>query len=612
MIVTLYNKIFRHKFFNKVFLIYALITICAIIVIAYMVSLNIDNSLKNREAKNNSKILTSINYSFDQKIAASRSIITNIYTNSSINSEIVYLAKNGYNKHLEYKYNKLLSSTDNKYNGFESYFDSCLYREKDILGICIYSSTQPNTFVYSNEGLTIDNKDPIITNYIDNYPVNEQGILIIPAHTVNYLNNSDSIAFTVVYQVKDTFSSDIAGYVTIDYSLDRINQEFRKYSNEYKGTVLIFTQQGKTIYDSSNIYYNKVYPFYITLTRQNDPYFYENNIVDTIISSDSGTLSAAILPKILLEEVKNSSTRTIHLISISCIALTFLLTFIIMKTFLKRINLLMHGIKCINSGDLSSRIVVKNKQDEISEIAESFNNMCDNLNTYIEKVYLLDIKQKQAQLNALQAQINPHFLYNTLESIRMRAIVNGSKDVGEMIYLLSSIFRNSVKEKFIISISEEIKYCKMYIELFNMRFMNNIKLTFDIKEDTLNYGIIKHSIQPLIENYIIHGINMERGNNSLTIRVFKYEGEIYVYIIDNGSGIPRKKVNQIKEYLMNSNDKSISGLGLKNVNERIILLFGNSYGIDIYSEYEKGTVVLLKLPAKTREELESNVQNVNS
>lgn len=353
-----------------------------------MISLNIDISLKNRETKNNSNILTSINAIFNQKITASRSIAANIYTNSSINSEIVYLAKNGYNKHLEYKYDKLLSSVENKYNGFESYFDSCLYSDKHILGICIYSSTQPNTFVYSNKGLTIHNKDPIITAYTDNYPANEQGIVIIPAHTVNYLNNGDS-AFTVVYQVKDTFSSDIAGYVTIDYSLESIDQEFSIYSNEYKGTVLIFTQQGKTIFDSSNIYYNKVYPLYITLARQNDPYFYENNIVDTIISSDSGTLSAAILPKKLLEEVKNSSIRTIHLISIACIALTILLTFIIMNTFSKRINLLMYGIKCINSGDLSSRIVVKNKQDEISEIAGSFNNMCDNLNTYIEKVYLL-------------------------------------------------------------------------------------------------------------------------------------------------------------------------------------------------------------------------------
>ncbi|WP_026073936.1 sensor histidine kinase [Acetivibrio cellulolyticus] len=123
---------------------------------------------------------------------------------------------------------------------------------------------------------------------------------------------------------------------------------------------------------------------------------------------------------------------------------------------------------------------------------------------------------------------------------------------------------------------------------------------------------MKHSIQPLIENYIVHGIDTDRPDNLLTIRAFKHEGDIYIYVIDNGSGIPEEKLNHIKQKLKNPDVESSSGLGLTNVNERIMLLFGSSYGMDIYSEYEKGTVVMLKLPAKTREELESNVQNVNS
>ncbi|OPZ84310.1 MAG: putative sensor-like histidine kinase [Firmicutes bacterium ADurb.Bin419] len=269
----------------------------------------------------------------------------------------------------------------------------------------------------------------------------------------------------------------------------------------------------------------------------------------------------------------------------------------------------MSGIKNINSGNLSGRIAVKNKYDEISEIANSFNNMCDNLNEYIEKVYISDIRQKQAQLKALQAQINPHFLYNTLESIRMRALVNGSKDVAEMIYLLSSLFRNSVKERPIVNICEEIKYCKMYLELFNMRFMDNINVTFDVKEDVLNFGIMKHSIQPIIENYIIHGIDTQRSDNLLTIRIFKHDSDIYTYVIDNGNGIEEEKLKKIMQSLESPNLTNNSGLGLSNVNERIRLLFGNRYGIDIFSEYGKGTVVLLRIAAKAREELEDHVQS---
>ncbi len=606
-----YNKLFAHKFFNKIFIIYSLVTIFAIIVIAYVTSLNMNISLENRETKNNSKILADINSYFDQKITFSRNIAEYIYTSSLLQSEIVYLMNNGYNKHLQYKYDKLLSSPENKFNGFESYFSSCLYMDSDLIGICIYSATQSDAFVYSYTGRTIYNKDSYITKYINGYPKNHQGMMIIPAHPVHYLNNDESTsAFTIVYQIKDTFSSDISGFITIDYSLEGITREFNKYSNDYKGTVLIFTNQGETIFDSSGTYYNNICPYYNFLKYpQNSSEFYDKNIVSTLTSVNSDTLTASILPKQFIFNSETSAKRRILFISFTCIAVTLIFTFITMLTFSKRINSLMSGIKNINSGNLSGRIAVKNKYDEISEIANSFNNMCDNLNEYIEKVYISDIRQKQAQLKALQAQINPHFLYNTLESIRMRALVNGSKDVAEMIYLLSSLFRNSVKERPIVNICEEIKYCKMYLELFNMRFMDNINVTFDVKEDVLNFGIMKHSIQPIIENYIIHGIDTQRSDNLLTIRIFKHDADIYTYVIDNGNGIEEEKLKKIMQSLESPNLTNNSGLGLSNVNERIRLLFGNRYGIDIFSEYGKGTVVLLRIAAKAREELEDHVQS---
>jgi two-component system sensor histidine kinase YesM len=323
-------------------------------------------------------------------------------------------------------------------------------------------------------------------------------------------------------------------------------------------------------------------------------------------------LTAAVIPLKMLDHDKYMALRKISLIAFICIAATLCLTFITTNTFSKRIGALMSGIKEIDSGNFSSRITVKSKQDEISDIAKSFNNMCNHLNEYIEKVYIADLKQKNAQLKAFQAQINPHFLYNTLESIRMRALVNGSKDVAQMIYLLSSLFRNSVKQKAIISIGEEINYCKMYLELFNMRFTDNVKVTFDVREDTRNLGIIKHSIQPLIENYIIHGIDTQRNDNLLKISVFKHEEDVYIYVIDNGSGIAKERLDRITEDLRDPDLKSGLSLGLCNVNERIVLLFGSGYGIDIYSEQEKGTAVMLKIPARTREELEEDVQIAGS
>jgi len=297
---------------------------------------------------------------------------------------------------------------------------------------------------------------------------------------------------------------------------------------------------------------------------------------------------------------------------LAIIASTITLTYFIMRTFKRRVNSVVDSMKKVHRSNFSIRIPVKNEQDEISEIASGFNTMCEEINEYINKVYVSEIKQKNAQMKLLQAQINPHFLYNTLEVIRMRAVTRGVNEVGEMIYLLSALLRSSIKEKTIVSIREEIKYSKMYLELFKIRYNDRLAVDFNICEDVLELGILKLSLQPLIENYIVHGMNTGRKDNKLTIRIFRHKDIIFVYSIDNGSGIEKGKLESIKKSLEKWGDSGSLSLGLVNVNERIKILYGQQYGVDIYSEENRGTVVMLKLPAKTKEELDAYVQDIDS
>ncbi|HEX3028772.1 MAG TPA: ATP-binding protein, partial [Clostridia bacterium] len=176
----------------------------------------------------------------------------------------------------------------------------------------------------------------------------------------------------------------------------------------------------------------------------------------------------------------------------------------------------------------------------------------------------------------------------------------------------SSIFRNSIKGKPIVTVGNEIKYCKMYLDLFNMKTSNPVKVEFDIKEGTEEYGIMRDFIQPVIENYVIHGFDPDKDENVLTVRVFKDEYDLYIYVIDNGSGINCGKLKEIEKSLKGLPAENSQGLGLSNVNDRIKLLFGERYGVDILSQEGIGTVVILKLPLKTREELERYVQNIHS
>ncbi|HEX3028567.1 MAG TPA: histidine kinase [Clostridia bacterium] len=609
-----HKSLLRRKFFNKVFFTYTLITVCAVLVIAYMAYQNLNNSLLKKERERNEYVLGSIHEYFGRKTAFAKNIVQNIYINSALQSEILYLMTKGYNMHLGYKLDNLLLSPSYKFSGFENYFNISMSRDSDITGICIYSNSQPEAYVYSNTGRTIYPRDSHVMNYLKIYQDNTRSITVLPAHKVNYLDSKTGpLVFTVIFPFKDLFSSGIPGYITIDFSVEGLKSEFIKFRSDYKGNLLVMTDIGEIVFDSSETLYNSKYPNFESLNRGNiHSDLFKRNLINKISSDDSNTITAAILPQARLFKNRSANLITIFSISLACIIAVLLMTIITMLTFSKRIESLMTGIKNINSGNLKSRINVKNNGDEISEIALSFNSMCDSVNDYIDRVYLSEIKQKNAELKALQAQINPHFLYNTLECIRMRALVKGAEDVSDMIFLLSSIFRNSIKGKPIVTVGNEIKYCKMYLDLFNMKTSNPITVEFDIKEGTEECGIMRDLIQPIVENYVIHGFDPDKYENILTIRVFKDESDLYIYVIDNGSGINCAKLNEIERSLKGLPAENSQGLGLSNVNDRIRLLFGELYGVDILSQEGIGTVVMLKLPLKTREELERYVQSIHS
>jgi two-component system, sensor histidine kinase YesM len=268
-------------------------------------------------------------------------------------------------------------------------------------------------------------------------------------------------------------------------------------------------------------------------------------------------------------------------------------------------------MKRLRKGDLSYRIQENDDGDEISEIATSFNQTCDDLKEYISKAYISDIKQKNAIITALQSQINPHFLYNTLEAIRMKAVAEGNEEVGEMIWILSTLFRNSIKEDTIIRIRDEIKNSKLYLELFKIRYEGRLSVNMEVDENLLDYSIIKHIIQPVIENYIIHGFDARREDNLVTVRCYSEDYVISIEVNDNGKGIRSEDLQIVRKDLESFDMNQRSSIGLRNVNERIKLIYGNDFGMNITSKEGTGTSVTLRIPQKTKEELSEYVQSID-
>lgn len=272
----------------------------------------------------------------------------------------------------------------------------------------------------------------------------------------------------------------------------------------------------------------------------------------------------------------------------------------------RRVNSILGAMNQVTTGDLQVRLAIENNSDELDMIASKFNDMCEKLELYIQKSYLAEIERKNAQMQALQSQINPHFLYNTLEAIRMKAICNGDREVGKMLYSMVALFRSQIKEADIITLGQELDYCKQYLELFEYRYNGSFQSEVDCRPDLLSTPVIKFILQPIVENYFIHGIDRNRTDNKVCIRAEQNGEKLCLYVQDNGVGMSADEIRQKNEELKAnlSDEEGKKSIGIVNVNRRIKAVYGEEYGIFIQAVQPRGLLVIVTIKAKERKEHE--------
>lgn len=269
----------------------------------------------------------------------------------------------------------------------------------------------------------------------------------------------------------------------------------------------------------------------------------------------------------------------------------------------KRMDRLLEGINCVKQGDLTVRIDCDSQKDDIGLISEQFNQMCEQLQAYIKRTYEAQLRSKNAQLLALENQINPHFLYNTLEIIRMKALTNNDTVVQKMIYNLASMYRNLAKDDTFITIESEIEYSRNFIELFRMAYENTeIDYCIDAEPQLMDCLTIKFLLEPLIENFFIHGVNHAAEENTLLILVAEDENqkdEVLIRVESLGMPVSREKVDDINKILHQEEDfQSRKYIGIRNVNQRIKNVYGDQYGLTLERNEEDMMVSLVRIPKR--------------
>ncbi len=304
----------------------------------------------------------------------------------------------------------------------------------------------------------------------------------------------------------------------------------------------------------------------------------------------------AVVPFTEILSLSNRLGVIILLLLLASIAVTCSVAYLFARSMTKGLSILSRQMENVQNGLLDITITTK-KKDEIGTLINSFNYLVNRIKQHAKEQYESGKAIKSAELKALQAQINPHFLYNTLDLINWRALDNNAPQIAEISTALAKFYKISLnKGKDIISIGDEIIHVTVYVKIQNFRFEGIINLITEIPDEIKTYSILKTILQPIVENSIMHGIMLTRDGRSKEIRIsaVREEEDIIIYVKDNGIGMTPEQLAVILEQKSNT---GMSGYGVWNIHSRLQLCYGPNYGLHYESTQGEGTTAAVRIPA---------------
>jgi two-component system sensor histidine kinase YesM len=377
------------------------------------------------------------------------------------------------------------------------------------------------------------------------------------------------------------------------------------------GSIFIIDQQGNIISgsDSFGDYRPLLSYFSDGALRNKDSsseiiHFKQNKMMLTYSTSTiSGWKVVALTPTAILTQNIKSIALVMIMVCGACYILLLFFSGYITNIITNPLGQLLTSIKKVQTGDLTQQVNFTG-EDEIGELGQGYNAMVAHIKDLIERVYKLQIREREAELNALQAQINPHFLYNTLDTIFWKAEKNHMPEIGEMVYALSRIFRLSLNRgNELTTVAQEKELIEYYLVLQQIRFQDKLTYQLEFDEEILELTIPKLVLQPFVENAIIHGIEGLETSGHIRITGKLINGQITFQIIDNGVGMTKEKVEQILSagHHLETNPTTVSGgYAIRNVLERLELYYQSNYQLIFDSLPGQGTTVVIIVPQYCR------------
>ncbi|WP_258881419.1 sensor histidine kinase [Paenibacillus sp. sptzw28] len=287
--------------------------------------------------------------------------------------------------------------------------------------------------------------------------------------------------------------------------------------------------------------------------------------------------------------------RNLIMIAILVTLFAVVSSFYVTTRITRPIKLLMRNMTSVERGKFENLQTIRSN-DEIGLLASRFNLMSRELKRLVERIYMEEKQKAEAEIQALQAQINPHFLYNTLGSVKWIASMQRADKIVEMTEALISMLRYATKKVgTLVTVRDELENIMHYITIQKIRYYNRVQVEFDVDEALLDKKILKLTIQPIVENAIFHGTSENEDEGIIGIAIYRDNSDIVISVADNGAGMDEATIETLQKEISNANG-SFNGIGISNVNSRIKNHFGSAYGLHFTSETGKGTTFYIRIP----------------
>ncbi|MBA2938988.1 sensor histidine kinase [Paenibacillus sp. CGMCC 1.16610] len=491
-------------------------------------------------------------------------------------------------------------------NSLQTLLNNTSYSRSDISGITIIlDNMEP---VATSFGKSIEPMADLSQEYwYKSVPTNGEDLLV--SRFVKLQDRNEPV-ISIIKKLVNPYTLESFGLIITDVNFRRLKDIADKVIIGRTGAMYILDSQGHYVYhpDVNEIGKKASIDNLTEMLKQGKGTLINEKKDEFVTYSKSQFLGWTLYMAVPYSELSQGTGyigNTIVWTTIITLCIAYIFGVGFASSIIRPIRNLQHFMKKVEIGVFSQKVAVESR-DEIGMLTNGFNKMVEKLKNLLEEIYFsklketeMSLRQKETELKVLQSQVNPHFLFNSLETIRGMSLEYEKEDIADMALSLAKLLRYNLKETSqLVTVKEELSVCKRYLRIQKYRFDNKLEYDFDMPDWVLEQKIVKFSLQPIVENCVIHGIEPNLGTAKISISATSQSDHSFqITVSDSGAGIEQELLRSINEDLQQKDILSGgSHIGIINVHRRIELLCGEGYGLFIESKQGKGTSVNIKLP----------------